>query len=401
SWAKVTFKFSLGTTTRLFTNLLSRGRIEYRPCSLERLPYELRMKVLRSIPELSDLVSLVRASSVFYQQYLKTKKSLLAGILVMSLGGALVDAVAAHEAAALRGDMSIKGDVVQQHLDRYKVRRKKYRSRMSDCLIDEYDESFLLDIHRFWQAYARPLSLKCALFFLSRFDPQRPPTIDNLSATENIRLLRALYRFELYSCLFGGESRVDQLGFTEEEVLYNFFCLFRPWEVEEVFSVYALIHEETGTCLRAMEKKLFHAVTHELILIGGAASCGLRGFDMALTNTNFHSIITVRPEHPQTSVYGLMENILTPDVQASRRRLFPTCGDLAEQSGDPLPYVGEAEDQPSLGWVVVSKGDYINAYGGSIYKPSPRSWGYVFWDMWRLTKMKGDEKLKSSRWASG
>ncbi|KAK4177603.1 hypothetical protein QBC36DRAFT_211358 [Triangularia setosa] len=358
------------------------------------------MKILRSIPDFRDLMSLVRASPVYFRQYLETRKSLLAGCLKMSLNTVLVDALAVQEAATLRGDKSVKRDAVQQHLDKYSVRRKAGES-IIDGLIDKYDEDFLLGIYSFWQTYARPLTVQFARLFLSRFDPQRPPVFTHLSTTENTRLLRALYRFELYSCLFGGESRSLQLGFGEEEVLYFFFCLFRPWEVEEIFSVYTLVQDEMTTRLRVMEKKLFNAVTHEFAILGGAASWGLRGFDMTRTGTDCYSMTTIRPGNPWTPGYGFMENIFCQDVQEKRRRLFTTDDDLAGHSGDPLPYVGEAGSQPSFGWVLVCKGKHINTYGGDVHRPSPRDWGYVFWDRWRLAKFRGDKKLDMTCWEPG
>ncbi|KAK0739562.1 hypothetical protein B0T21DRAFT_436542, partial [Apiosordaria backusii] len=342
-------------------------------------------------------MSLVRASPMFFQQYLLNKKDLLAGCLMMSLSTVLVDALAVQEAATLRGDKSVKKDEVRKHLDKYNDHRKVEPD--IGRLIDKYDEDYLLQIYLFWQRYAQPLTVQCARFFLSKFDPQRPPTFTKLSTTENTRLLRALYRFELYSCLFGGDLRFLQLGFDEEEVLYFFFCLFRPWEVEEIFSVYTLVQDEMMTRLRMMEKKLFHAVNHEFALIGGAASWGLRGFDMALTDTDCYSMITIRPGNPRTPGYGFMENILSQDVQEKRRRLFTTDDDLAEDREDPLPYVGEAESQPSYGWVLVCKGKHINTYNDNVHKASPRDWGYVFWDRWRLTKIKGDKKLNTECWA--
>ncbi|CAP73512.1 uncharacterized protein PODANS_2_8910 [Podospora anserina S mat+] len=369
--------------------------------SLEALPYELRDNILRCIPDFTDLMSLVQASPVFLRMYLENKKSLLAGHLKMSLDtGVMTDALALQKASTLRVDKSVDRDKVQEQLNNYKNLRDRDGSTIGKP-IDGYSEDAVLGMFLFWHTYARPLTVHFARLFLCRFDPQRPPIFTHLSPTENTRLLRALYRFELYSCLFGGESRHLQLNYKEEEVLKHFFCLFRPWEVEEIFSVYTLVHDEMTTRLRMMEKNLFHAVTNEFALAGGAASWGLRGFNSALGDVNFYSMITIRPGNQWTPGYGFMENVLGQGPQRLRRRSGITEHDLAQDRGDPLPYVGESESEPPYGWVLVCNGKYLNAYGGDVRKPSPRDWGYVFWDRWRLIEFKGDRKLKSTSWVPG
>ncbi|KAK0670446.1 hypothetical protein QBC41DRAFT_388518 [Cercophora samala] len=369
--------------------------------SLETLASELRLIILQSIPDFDDIMSLIRASPVFLQHYLGEKKSLLAGCLKMSLNTVLVDAMAVQRAATLRGDKSVNRHHIQTHLNMYCLERECGESEI-EKLIKNHNEDFLFDIFLFWQTYVRPLAVRFTRLFLFRFDPQRPPIFTQLSPTENTRLLRALYRFELYSYLFGGESRHLQLDYTEEQMLALFFCLFRPWEVEEIFSIYTLVHDEMTTRLRMMEKKMFHNVTREFAFTGGAASWGLRGFDMVLKDTNLYSMTTIRSSSNRwTSGYGFMENILSQRAQERRRSIWPNDDDLAEDRGDPLPYVGESESEPSYGWVLVCKEKYLNAYGGDVKNPSPRDWGYVFWDRWRLTKFNGDKKLKSSSWVPG
>ncbi|KAL2691237.1 hypothetical protein Neosp_001618 [[Neocosmospora] mangrovei] len=62
------------------------------------------------------------------------------------------------------------------------------------------------------------------------------PTAENplLSRTERIRIMRALYRFQLWCNLFGR----SETGFDEVRILDMFFGLYEPWEVEEINSVY-------------------------------------------------------------------------------------------------------------------------------------------------------------------
>lgn len=58
-----------------------------------------------------------------------------------------------------------------------------------------------------------------------------------------MRIFRALYRFQLFCNLFGTgrylSPRQLRLIFDAVDILDLFICVFEPWEVEEIFCVYA------------------------------------------------------------------------------------------------------------------------------------------------------------------
>lgn len=64
----------------------------------------------------------------------------------------------------------------------------------------------------------------------------------NLSETEERRLFRALYRFQLFCNLFGAGRYLSpghlRLNMDAVDILDMFICIFEPWEVEEILCVY-------------------------------------------------------------------------------------------------------------------------------------------------------------------
>lgn len=65
---------------------------------------------------------------------------------------------------------------------------------------------------------------------------------ESLSRTEERRLGRALYRFQLHCNLFGVGYHVfdfeERLTFRNVDILRIFFCIYEPWEIEEIVCVY-------------------------------------------------------------------------------------------------------------------------------------------------------------------
>jgi len=74
------------------------------------------------------------------------------------------------------------------------------------------------------------------------------------SRTEETRLLRALYRFQLCCNLFGtglyGTSQQPRLGFSSVDILKIFICIFEPWEVEEIACIYTFSKERYNQIFR-------------------------------------------------------------------------------------------------------------------------------------------------------
>jgi hypothetical protein len=216
--------------------------------TLEALPAELRCHILSHLTgDLAGLRALVLASPVFYQQYRLDRPAFLRAALKAALGSFLVDAYVVqtsarlYDSAAGSRDAHVQPETIRLFIDNYVVLRL---SVTVDAILEEYcTEGDLLGMAAFYYSLARPLSIECAIRFLDRLDPSLE--VGDLSATESSRLLRALYRWQLYCNLFGqgpsGNRKVPRLR--PEEHLEIFFCIFRPWEIEEIYCLYILLRD--------------------------------------------------------------------------------------------------------------------------------------------------------------
>jgi hypothetical protein len=222
---------------------------------LETLPSELRLQVLSHISDLDDLKALILASPVFYQQYRPDRKHVLSQVLVSTLGNLLAEAYAVQRSATLYSPpRPLPLDTLLQFIGN----STSMRFAPAELVLQECTLADLVDMAAFHQSVARPLSRKCAAIFLQHLDPSLE--VGSLSGTEQTRLLRALYRFQLYCNLFGqgpnpgGYRAVPQLEPSERLVLL--FGAFKPWEVEEVDCIYTLIRNKYDAVLDAIRDDL-------------------------------------------------------------------------------------------------------------------------------------------------
>jgi hypothetical protein len=223
--------------------------------TLEALPAELRWHILSHVADdLRGLRALVLASPVFYQQYLLDRKALLRLGLKRALGNSLVDAYAVQTSASLyepadsRHELQL--ETIRLFIDNYVA----LRSATPDVILEGCcTEDDLLGMAAFYVSVARPLSGECATRFLNRLDTSLE-VANNLSATELSRLSRAIYRYQLYCNLFGqgpeGYRRVPRLESGQQ--LDLFFCIFKPWEIEEIYCIYILLKDTYGDILDAI-----------------------------------------------------------------------------------------------------------------------------------------------------
>lgn len=225
---------------------------KHTPITLESLPAELRHNIISLVLDIEDLKALVLASPVFHKQYLLDRKAFLRRALKAALGNVLVDAYAVHTSTLLRKQQQQPGHSLHQLeestvrlcMDNYVALRSVSPDQLfaAEVAITEDD---LATMASFYCSLARPLVEQCAALFLRHLDAS-PLRVGRLSRTERTRLLRALYRFQLYCNLFG----VGPRGYTERpplpmtEILPFFFCVFRPWEIEEIHCIYVIIREK-------------------------------------------------------------------------------------------------------------------------------------------------------------
>jgi hypothetical protein len=124
---------------------------------------------------------------------------------------------------------------------------------LQDCTLADLEE-----MAAFHQAIVRPLVLECAVLFQQNLNPFLRAS--SPSATEQTRLMRALYRFELFCNLFGQGPEARRVRLTAPladcEILAHCFGPLAPWEVEEIDCIYTLIRNKYNEVFDTIGREL-------------------------------------------------------------------------------------------------------------------------------------------------
>jgi hypothetical protein len=223
---------------------------------LENLPAELRSKLLSYMPDLPTLHSLVHSSPIMHAQYIYSRDSILRACVDRELDGFIVDAYAnlmsrVRELGSPRTDEKITGFL------------EAYHSWLSGSILCPYDSSIDPGGIRWLAAYhlsvARPLARlfsKWALVNLRKATSsliaqdraakallKLSDNVIKLKRSEEIRIFRALYRYETFYHLFGRNRGRRHGAFRHHQINEIFFCLFNPWEVEAVGCIDSFVRQ--------------------------------------------------------------------------------------------------------------------------------------------------------------
>lgn len=215
---------------------------------LEKLPAELRSHVLMSSPGLSTLRSLVHASPVLHAQYRHDRNNILRACLARELDGLVVDASATVMSRVSNLGAPRTDEMITAFLDTY--RGLLSGSTPPADVLESLKPGNVHWLAAFHLCVARPLASqysKWALVVLSKAasslavkkEDAGLPAVQGgcdtrLSRSEEIRILRAIYRYETFQHLFGRNHGNRHGGFRDHEINELFFSLFDPWEVEAI-----------------------------------------------------------------------------------------------------------------------------------------------------------------------
>ncbi len=123
---------------------------------------------------------------------------------------------------------------------------------------------------------------------------------------------------------------------------------------------------------------------------------GLEAFSKRAEMTSPELVRAIR-EAPLRRGYPIRK-LIDREIQTQRRRLFPSPRDDLEATREELPFSGDREDGPPLGWVLAFKGTYSNAFGWYI-PDSLQDWGWVFWDARRFAREGGLKGYLEAHWS--
>ncbi|KAI3334162.1 hypothetical protein F4824DRAFT_468903 [Ustulina deusta] len=414
---------------------------------LESLPTELGILLLSSMPDLPTLRALVRASPILHAQYRADRNGILRACLGREMDGFLVDAYAtAMSRARELGPRTNKA--ITDYLDAYRVWLSSSSPFPNIRSIDPGHIRWMVAYHI---SVARPLARLYSNWALANLKKavlsstgqqgavatkandvveegeEEPAGQDDhnikLSRSEEIRIFRALYRYETCHHLFGHSQGQRQGGFYHHEINGLFFCLLDPWEAEAVGCINAFVRlrykdifNQVKTDLHSrnakfrLENGFYHPEGSYNLeaeyddYMEGTISRGLKTTAQLLVTDDHEKLVSEMHRYLThfRDVDAPIRQALGSVAQSDRREMstnFPNARDEAEQRRDPMHFVGDAvpPDEPPFAWVALWGGQYANIYGEYVPQ-SVRRWGYVMWDERRWINMGAEENPVARQW---
>ncbi|KAF5546751.1 hypothetical protein FNAPI_8769 [Fusarium napiforme] len=387
--------------------------------NFERLPFEIRNGFLLAIDSLSDLSALVHASPIFHEQYRLDRAFWLWHCLQLEIGNVYIDAYIADRCNAREFRFKRTREKILLLIDDYKL----HRSLSTDILTKPPNEEEILSIVTFHSTVIRPLIHHYVSWTRENMELLSSPK--DISKTEERRIMRGLYRFQIFSNLFGparyrgfrhGESLLG-----EEERLTLFLDGFEAWEVEEMLCINAFMHAKYDSVFQEVQWDLhpdnpsfdpvrtgphtppgaFHLVDHSeyhgyasgnVLLTppvssewhrNGIVYRGLSVLSSVFKAQDHPEIVKVVSEEVVTAVDDLLFQSTEIFYQEQRRENQHSNKDQAQDDREKMNFNGDTYDSPPLAWVMFWKESYSNLFGDFIPRPL-RHWGYIMWDSDRL-----------------
>lgn len=214
--------------------------------SIGKLPTELQVEILKQLPTIQDLYSLIQASPQHYQIFSNYKEDIIFTVIGRMLGPeVLVDALTAVE-TSVPAFRDVDRKTVIALLERYKSARDGRQPRkriplstsISLCQLHHVVEYDIRDYTRraTWTLkQCSELMNSAGSSRQSKVSPALEWEKAPLSVVEQGRLRRAFYRFEIFGRLFNGpERRTVEKSFSALEQADLFIAQFPLWQIEEI-----------------------------------------------------------------------------------------------------------------------------------------------------------------------
>jgi hypothetical protein len=228
---------------------------------LESLPPEIRRQLLLVL-DYAELRALVRASPTFHAQYALERRTMLLNCLQRELKSVTPEACVAYQAemlGSLREYSCAKPMVLKRFRETYHARLDPGFTAVQTNLTEDDAAAVMVQ----YVTVIKPLAVKYAdwalpqLSTLAQVEHQPAP----LSKTEELRIIRALYRFQLCCYAFGAYGDGDTRGFGlvyRDDIgpPWRWFATLEPWEIEELTCVYTAIMCTYNQIFREVEEDL-------------------------------------------------------------------------------------------------------------------------------------------------
>ncbi|RAH64775.1 uncharacterized protein BO66DRAFT_406121 [Aspergillus aculeatinus CBS 121060] len=362
---------------------LSKPIIPRSQLSIETFPVEIQTLILSCL-SYEDLTSLTMASPVHYR-VLQSGKKVLWNLVTDSLRGLIPEAQAVYCSGLVKSAKARTRENIAEMVEEYRLGRLRSQEPPPRTTKSTFNElSRILRFHytvilplvpRFttWMQANLPGEAKLGLIQLG--SPMQP----KISSTEESRIIRALYRFQLCCYLFGNPRDDSPWGKESYhpgyvDILQHLEAMFHAWEIEEILCVHTFVEDiypdifdvvrglwllQRALC--QMEDTEHPAQLVEIMRERLTPESGFIGPREVTSHIWFWN---------RLNEYGLTEK----DLRSQAHEAFPFRGDHVP---DPK---GEF---PPRAWTLMWRDTYSNLYGEWI-PGALRSWGYVFWDAGRM-----------------
>ncbi|PYH28440.1 uncharacterized protein BO87DRAFT_451482 [Aspergillus neoniger CBS 115656] len=404
---------------------------------LEALPAEIRFQIL-SLLGYKGLKALVEASSIYHEQYLVDCGLLLFGCLENTPSSLIFEASVVHETGSLAFSEARTSDNILQFCQSLKERRSS--SKFSN-LTEDLTREDAKDMMAFHFDVIKPFAKHYAEWALSNLakEPEASHTkVDEpLSESEEFRIIRALYRFQICCNLFGLGPHQDHVSGDYQSYLFvkiRKICqflesLYHPWELEELYSINLFaegkctefiksiewdFHEDNPRFDRqgrpctpdgAIDIRSQYSPTYDDCYMRGILTRGLRFLHKIMYEIQDHMEVVRIMENNLVMLWpeflGGCHGALDITTRHDRRLDYPSAEDKREELRDPLPFRGDIVNNsdgeyPPLAWTILWEGTYSNMLGGEGVSYIAE-WGYVMWDAARLERT-GAKEVLARRW---
>ena len=250
------------------------------PVGLTSLSVELACQVLQELHSPGDLYSLIRASSFLYRIFISRKSFVLSQVLLRAIHPDVLSEVrACFEASDIpeiieNQPAESSRKKITDFIHGYSTRDEKQFSQqlrenatsVSLCRLYSTIDYFITDYSsKALKALHTQSLLGVDLVLHKSNEPcfnQQPA----FSSTENGRLQRAFFRFEIYRKIFYYpycSSGLDPL-FDEKEQSDLFLALFPPWEIEELACVHHYLVKVLEDVFDEVEDDFVRAISNEV-----------------------------------------------------------------------------------------------------------------------------------------
>ncbi|KAK3944694.1 hypothetical protein QBC46DRAFT_404255 [Diplogelasinospora grovesii] len=218
---------------------------------LENLPPEIRLQLLFTLG-LAELRALVSASPVFHQQYVLDRMSVLRRCLETTLRSVTADAFAVYQSGSPDFPKTHTNDMVAEFLESHQRRRS---STQYSGFTEALTENEVVGMAAFHSSIIEPFMQHYSSWALANLENSAKDSQNHgpLSETEEIRLMRAFYLFQLCCNIFGPDRREEywvSAMSPEHDIFYKLFDMVGPRQTEAAHCIFTFAKEKYREILR-------------------------------------------------------------------------------------------------------------------------------------------------------